>query len=141
MSKSGSIVIIEDDIEDKEILEIVVRDLGYQNTLRWFRLTRDAWDYMKTTDENMFLIFCDVNLPKQSGLEFKKQIDDDPELRRKSIPFLFFSTSSNQNEIDTAYTQMTVQGYFVKGNDFDEIKKLIKIVLEYWSACKHPNTQ
>lgn len=141
MSKSGTIVIIEDDSEDKEILEIIIRDLGYQNTLRWFKMTEDAWEYMKTTKEEMFIFFCDVNLPKQNGLEFKKQIDEDPELRRKSIPFVFFSTSSNQSDIDFAYTQMTIQGYFVKGDDFNKIKNLIKLILEYWTTCRHPNTQ
>src|SRR5690606_38202367 len=141
MAKSGTIVVIEDDIDDRDIFELILRDLGYQNALRWFRYTNEAWDYMKTTDEKMFIIFCDVNLPKQSGLEFKKQINDDPKLRQKSIPFVFFYTSSNQRKIDTAYTQMTVQGYFVKGNDYNDIKSMIKLVLDYWMTCKHPNTQ
>ncbi|HEX8562301.1 MAG TPA: response regulator [Flavobacterium sp.] len=139
MSKSGTIVIVEDDADDKELLEITIRDLGYSNKIRWFRFAREAWDFMKATDESLFIIFCDVNLPKLSGLEFKKQIDDDPELRKKSIPFVFFSTSSNQHEVNTAYTEMTVQGYFVKGNSMDEIKRLVKLILEYWMACKHPN--
>ena len=141
MSKGGVIVIIEDDIEDKEILEIIIRDLGYKNELRWFQYAKEAWDYMKVTEDNMFIIFCDVNIPKLSGLELKKSIDQDPELRKKSIPFIFFSTSSNQHEINIAYTEMTVQGYFVKGNSFEDIKDLVKTILDYWSACKHPNTQ
>ncbi len=140
MSKKGVIVIIEDDEDDKDILEMIVRDLGYTNTFKCFKYAQDAWEYLKATHDPTFVIFCDINLPKMTGLEFKSDLDKEPELRKKSIPFVFFSTSSNQADVDKAYTQMTVQGYFVKGSGFEEIRNTVKIILEYWSACEHPNS-
>ena len=69
----------------------------------------------------------------------KVRIDQDPQLRQKSIPFVFYSTGVDQRAINEAYTKMTVQGFFQKSNSYQEIKKTIKMVIDYWMECKHPN--
>lgn len=139
MSKKGPIVIIEDDKDDKEIFVEIIRDLGYTNEVEWFDDAKSAFNYLCTTEESPFLIFSDINLPGSTGLELKRTIDQTPELRRKSIPFVFFSTTTSQEDVNYAYLHMTVQGFFKKGNNFSEMRTLIKTIFDYWSACKHPN--
>lgn len=139
MSKKGPILIIEDDKEDKEILEDVLRDLGVKNQLVWLENTQEAYDYLQQADEAMFIIFCDINLPGKNGLELKEKIDARPELRKKSIPFIFYSTSASQKDVNDAYSKMTIQGFFQKRNDYGDMKKDIKLILDYWTLCKHPN--
>ncbi|MDB5200960.1 MAG: response regulator receiver protein [Ferruginibacter sp.] len=139
--KSGPIVIIEDDADDKSILESVLVELNVTNKLVWFNNCPDAFHYLKTTSEQPFLILSDVNLPGQKGISFKKQVDEDPELRKKSIPFVFYSTAAEQKTVNEAYTEMTVQGYFQKKSDYGEIKQDIKLIIDYWLACKHPNVK
>jgi hypothetical protein len=34
---------------------------------------------------------------------------------------------------------MTIQGFFKKGSEYKEMKNLIRIILDYWRACRHPN--
>jgi CheY-like chemotaxis protein len=138
--KSGPIILVEDDADDKELMDDVIRELQIPNKLIWFKNCDAAWRYLKTTTDQPFIIFSDVNLPGRSGIEFKRQIDTDEELRRKSIPFVFYSTSVNQHIVNEAYTQMTVQGFFQKSTGYDEMKYNINMILEYWKACKHPNT-
>lgn len=140
MAKSGPIIIIEDDADDKDIFEEILKDLKVTNPTVWFTRCEDAFLYLKTTSEQPFLIFSDVNLPKQNGIEFKRMIDGDAELRKKSIPFVFYSTSVAQKIVNEAYTKMTVQGFFQKANSYDEVKNTIRLILEYWAECKHPNT-
>lgn len=140
MAKSGPVIIIEDDEDDKDIFQEVLNELSVTNKLVWFTHPQDAMNYLKTTIEQPFIIFSDVNLPRQSGLEFKRQIDQDSELRRKSIPFVFYSTAVEQKAINEAYTQMTIQGFFRKPDNFEEIKRTIKLIFDYWLVCKHPNT-
>jgi CheY-like chemotaxis protein len=140
MAKSGPIVIIEDDIDDKDFFIEILNELAVPNKTVWFTRTEDAFQYLKSTAEQPFLIFSDVNLPKQNGIEFKRQLDGDAELRKKSIPFVFYSTSVAQKIVNEAYTKMTVQGFFQKANSYDEIKNNIKLIIDYWTACKHPNT-
>ena len=138
--KSGPIIVIDNDIDDQEVFEEILESLEIPNKLISLNSCADAVAYLTTTAEQPFLIFCDVNLPGLSELEFKRQIDKDPQLRKKSIPFIFYSTSVNQNTVNDAYTQMTVQGFFQKKNSIGEIKKAIQLIIDYWKECKHPNT-
>lgn len=137
---SDPIVLIEDDTDDKEILEMVLKDLNITKTLIWFANGSDAFEYLKTTTEQPFLILSDVNLPGMSGIEFKKKVDDHPELRKKCIPFVLYSTSVDKQTVEDAYTKMTVQGFFKKNSGYDEIKNTIRIINEYWTYCRHPNS-
>ena len=141
MSKRGPIVIIEDDEDDKDIFSRILQELNITNKLVWFTRCEDAFTFLKTTSEQPYIIFSDVNLPKESGIEFKKRIDEDQQLREKSIPFVFYSTSVNQKTVNKAYTEMTVQGFFQKGHNLDEMKEQIKIINDYWANCKHPNAK
>jgi CheY-like chemotaxis protein len=139
--KSGPIIIVEDDIDDKELLEDIFHDLKIKNKLNWFRKSDEAFTYLKTTTEQPFIIFSDVNLPVENGVEFKRRIDKDPQLREKSIPFIFYSTSVDQRTVNTAYTEMTVQGFFQKESTYDEIKSCIELIVRYWQKCRHPNAK
>jgi len=140
MSKSGPIIIVEDDRDDKEIFEEITRDIGIRNEIIWFTEPLEAFKFIKETSKSVFLIFSDINLPSVSGLEFKRKIDDDPELRSKSIPFVFFSTTASPQDIDYAYKSLTVQGFFKKLNNYNEMKTLLDNIYTYWMNCKHPNT-
>jgi len=140
MAVKGPIILVEDDHDDKDLFMEVLRDLSIENKLIYFDDCIKAFDYLKSTTVNPFIIICDVNMPRQNGIEFKRQIDQDPYLRSKSIPFVFFSTSTDKKSVDTAYKEMTVQGFFHKTNSFDEMKRVIKLMMDYWKACKHPNS-
>lgn len=141
MAKSGPILFIEDDTDDIEIIFKILHELRVKNELVSFSDTANAFQYLKETENQPFLILCDINLPPQNGLEFKKRIDNDKELRKKSIPFIFYSTSAEQRAINKAYTEMTVQGFFEKGVSYEEIKDDIGAIINYWKRCKHPNSK
>ena len=138
--KSGPIILIEDDADDKEVLESIFRELKVLNQLVWFSKAAGAFDFLKATPEQPFLIFCDVNLPVEDGVSFKRRIDADPYLRQKSIPFVFYSTSIDQQTVNEAYTEVTVQGFFQKGSTYEEIKNTVKLIVDYWMQCRHPNS-
>ncbi len=139
MAIFGPVVIIEDDIDDKEILEEILRELNFMNKIVWLKNSHDAFDYLHNTSDEPFVIFSDINLPGLSGIQLKKKIDEDKEMRKKSIPFIFYSTSVSQQTVKEAYTEMTVQGFFQKGSNYAEIKKQVAIILQYWQTCRHPN--
>lgn len=139
MSKKGPIIIVEDDADDKDMLEQAIRELQVHNKILWFDNTDVAFDYLNTTNEKTFILFCDINMPGMNGLEFKTRIDENPKLRKQSIPFVFLSTSARQHDVNDAYTKMSIQGFFVKSADYTEMKHEIGVIIEYWTLCRHPN--
>ncbi|MEO7975566.1 response regulator [Flavobacterium sp.] len=139
MSKNGNILIVEDDIDDKELLEDLIINLGVTNTIIWKANGAEAFSYLCATTEPMFIVFSDINMPIMNGLELKRKIDADPDLRRKSIPFIFYSTTASREAVNEAYTELTIQGFFTKGGDCKKTKAVISTIIEYWKDCVHPN--
>ncbi|WP_018614056.1 response regulator [Segetibacter koreensis] len=140
MARSGPIIIIEDDYDDQEIIHDILKELEVPNNIIFFTNGSDGLKYLKTTNEQPFLIICDVNLPGINGLEFKKQIDNDSYLRQKSIPFVFLTTSASRDAVNKAFTEMIVQGFFEKSSSLSELKQMLKTIIEYWKISKNPNT-
>lgn len=139
MKRIGPIVIIEDDKDDQDILIDVLSALDIKYETRIFSLCETALEYMRTTLEKPFIILCDINLPMMNGLEFRRTINQDEFLRKKSIPFIFLSTTANAKQVHDAY-DLTVQGFFVKNSTLDGMKEDIALIIEFWHKCVHPNT-
>jgi CheY-like chemotaxis protein len=138
-TKQGPIVMVEDDLDDREIISEIFQSLKISNEIVWFNDGSEALAYLQTTEQQPFLILCDVNLPKMDGFEFRIEINKDERLRKKSIPFIFFSTNARQSSVAKAY-DLTVQGYFVKNDSLEELRNTIFMIINYWNHCKHPNS-
>ena len=137
MPKNGSIIIIEDDADDQDLMKDIFRELKVPNLLRFFNSCMDAMDYLLASIEKPFLIICDINLPAMTGLELCRSIKEDAALKVKSIPFVFLTTSGDQRMITEAY-EMSVQGFFVKPSSIQEQKEMIRMIVDYWRICQHP---
>ncbi|WP_264537533.1 response regulator [Flavobacterium sp. N1736] len=138
MNKTGPIIIIEDDLDDQELLNDVFLSLNYSNEIVFFSDGEQALQYLTDTLIEPFIIFSDINMPRLSGMELRNKIHENEDLRIKSIPYLFFSTSAEQSYIIDAYSK-SIQGFFVKPSDYEEIKSTIHVIVEYWLKCVSPN--
>lgn len=138
MNKGGPIIIIEDDLDDQEILSEVFKDLQQKNEIIFFEDGEKALEYLTGSTVEPFIIFSDINMPKLSGMELREKIHENEDLRIKSIPYLFFSTSAEQGHVVDAYSK-SVQGFFVKPAAYSEIKETIKAIVDYWDKCVSPN--
>lgn len=137
MRNNDPILIVEDDFDDCEFIQSALKSIGVQNEQKCFADGEAALEYLANTKEETFLILCDINMPKMNGIELKKVINKNNELRRKSIPFIYFTTSQSTKDINEAYDQM-VQGFFRKPNNLEEIKDILKTITSYWDICRHP---
>lgn len=138
MNKAGPIVIIEDDVDDQDILTDIFEELNYPNELIFFRESIKALEYLTSTDIEPFLVLSDINMPKLNGLELRDKIHNNEELRLKSIPYLFFSTSAEQKHVVDAYSR-SIQGFFIKPSDYAKLKSTMVKIVEYWQECVSPN--
>jgi CheY-like chemotaxis protein len=140
MANVGPVVMIEDDIDDQDIFLIVLQQLNIKNKVLFFDSPGSTWNYLWETTDQPFIIFCDVNLPGESGLHLKKKIDEHPPLKEKSIPFIFYSTSVDAQTVAHAYKDITVQGFFKKEKSLQEIQNSMKVIFDYWKLSRHPNS-
>ncbi len=138
MNKRGPIIIIEDDADDQEILSDVFKALEYKNEIIFFSDGEEALTYLTDTNTEPFIIFSDINMPRLSGMELRKKVHENEDLKLKSIPYLFFTTSSEQKHVIEAYSK-SIQGFFVKPSSFQELKETIICIIEYWQKCVSPN--
>ena len=138
MNKIGPIIVIEDDSDDQQILKEIFKSLNYPNPIVYFSDGEDALQFLISTEIKPFLILSDINMPKLSGFELREKIFINERLNLKCIPYLFFTTTSNQKAVVNAYSQ-SVQGFFVKPNEFNKLENTIKKIVEYWQECEAPN--
>lgn len=138
MNKRGPIIIIEDDLDDQQFLSDVFEQLQYPNEIIFFDDGEQALNYLIATTIEPFIIFSDINMPKLNGIELREKVHENEDLRMKSIPYLFFSTSAEQKYVVDAYSK-SVQGFFVKPSDFGKMKEMVKNIVEYWQNCVSPN--
>ena len=138
MNKTGPIIIIEDDTDDQEMLHDIFNELNYRNELIFFADSIQALNYLTETEIEPFLVLSDINMPKLSGMELREKVHNNEDLRMKSIPYLFFSTSAEQKHVIDAYSR-SIQGFFVKPDTYEKLKKMIVKIVEYWQECESPN--
>ena len=139
MAKNGPLILVEDDVEDQLLIRESLESFDPNRELRIFNNGEEVLAYLMETTEKPFLIICDINMPRMDGLTVRKKINDTEFLRKKSIPFIFFSTTASSEAVTTAY-ELTVQGFFVKPSSFTELTAIMHQLVEYWKICKHPNT-
>jgi CheY-like chemotaxis protein len=138
MNKRGPIIIIEDDLDDQDMLADIFKELNYENELIFFGDSIQALDYLTQTDVEPFLVLSDINMPKLNGMELREKVINNEDLRLKSIPYLFFSTSAEQKHVIDAYSR-SIQGFFVKPSNYAKLKSVIVKIVDYWQECESPN--
>ncbi len=137
MNKNGEIILIEDDLDDQALFREAYRELAIPNSLIVFQNGIQAYEYFNNTNKDLFLILSDINMPIMTGIELRDKMQQLGEMRLRTIPFLFLTTGTAPNNILYSYSH-SVQGFFNKPNDYDKLKKLIKNIFEYWTACVDP---
>jgi DNA-binding NtrC family response regulator len=138
MNKRGPIIIIEDDEDDRDFLMEVFKELNFENEIIYFEDGVNALAHLVDETVEPFLILSDINMPKLNGMELKEKIQNNEDLRLKCIPYLFFTTSANQDHVIDAYSK-SVQGFFVKPVSIEKLTAIIKKIVEYWQECESPN--
>lgn len=139
MNKQGPIILIDDDVDDLESFTEVIMGITKVHEVIPFSNSDAALTYLTdNSDVNPFLILSDINLPKLSGIELRDKIRNNEEIRLRCIPYLFFTTAIGQKDLIDAYSK-SIQGFFIKPSDYNELKDIMKAIITYWGFCKAPN--
>lgn len=136
MAKSGPIIVIDDDPDDQEMIDRILSRLSLVNQVKKFHDGEEALRYFRDTKDQPMVILCDINMPLMNGIELKRNIEDDIQLCRRNMPFVFLTTTANPEQILKAY-DMSCQGFFIKGQTYGELKDTVIKIVTYWSCAEH----
>ncbi len=81
------------------------------------------------------LVLLDLNMPKMSGIEFLRELRNDPELRTTLVVVLTTSTM-DRDKLD-AY-KLNIAGYLVKPVTFAAFCDLMATMNKYWALVELP---
>jgi CheY-like chemotaxis protein len=123
-----TIFLADDDTDDCSFFEDALNDLNIQAELN---IANDGIELMSNLDKVLDppppdIIFLDLNMPRKNGYECLAEIRNHPML--KEIPVVIFSTTDNENAIDTTYS-LGANYYIRKPNTHQRLKEIIQTAL------------
>jgi CheY-like chemotaxis protein len=137
MNKTGSIVIIDDDVDDHEVLQEIFKELDLPNEIKYFESIQSALQYLALDDTDPFIIISDLHLHEVNGFQLRERIANNEEISRKCIPLVFVTTGTTKENIAKAY-RSSVQGLFYKPPEYDKWKSLLRDIFDYWQDAITP---
>lgn len=136
--KHGSIIYVDDSIEDQMIFGMALDEAAIENKPTFFNDGSEALAFLKGTKDAPFIIVSDVNMPKMDGFKLKEEIESNEVLRLKAIPFIFLSSSAARQDVKTAFYHQA-QGYFEKPSDIGGLAAILKLIKSYWTSSELPS--
>ena len=132
-----AILCVEDDPDDRLLVEMAHRDSGVVNALEFVADGDEALEYLRRVgrhanragNDQPGIILLDLNMPGTDGRETLVVIKADPALRR--IPVVILTTSSAERDIATSYDQ-GANSYIVKPTAFTSLVRLFERLCTYW---------
>lgn len=123
MAKSLTLMIVDDDVDDRELFIEASRSLKSSIQCLTAANGEDALRILR--EENAFLpdfIFIDLNMPRFSGTQLLAEIKSDKKLSR--IPAIIYTTSRSAEQKEEC-KKLGAADYITKPSDFEDIRKAI----------------
>ena len=123
-----TILIIDDDIDDQEILITAIQELDETITCVTALNGIEGLEKLEAKEVVPRLIFLDLNMPAMNGFQFLEHVMDNKELN--NIPIVVFSTSSNSSDVQQT-KKLGAVDFFTKPASFLKLKQLLIPRLEF----------
>lgn len=135
--KSVTLVIADDDEDDRLLIVEAFRDLRLTNPIVEVGDGEELLDYLrhrgKFAGNNGSplpgLILLDLNMPRMDGREALKEIKSDPDLRR--IPVIVLTTSKAEEDVIRSY-DIGANSFIVKPVTAEGFIEVIRSLQRYW---------
>ncbi len=128
MGAERYIMIVDDDADDRMLFEDALKEVSAETKLISLNNGMDLMNVLhKKEVHGPDVIFLDINMPGKNGFECLASIRSNPTL--KSIPIILYSTCSQEDTINKAYSS-GANLYVSKPNNFNALKKIIAKVLD-----------
>lgn len=95
------ILLVDDDVEDRDIIRDALGDLGYHSVVHFEENGESAISYLESAYASGTLpsmVILDLNMPRMNGTQTLRHLKTDERFR--DIPVIIYSTSLNNIERD-----------------------------------------
>lgn len=138
MNPKGKFVFIDDDVQEHIMFKKELRKYCDNEVVSAYD-GAEGLNLIRSNKDDIFIIICDINMPKINGLELKRVIEGTPELKIKAIPFVFHSIHDSGIIVKEAYA-LGIQGFVRKSDDLTKSYTNLEILIRFWSSIVHPNS-
>lgn len=122
-----NIFLVDDDQDDQQLFEEVVKEINATYTLQIFKNAIELMEHLNQENIQLpHIIFLDLNMPFVSGAECLKEIRSN--LKFMDVSIAIYSTSSVESDIEETFIN-GANIYITKPNDYAVLKKTIRNVL------------
>ena len=135
MNKRQFILVAEDDIDDKCMLQMIFKDSGKNTLLEFVNNGLELINFLDHISQHEdtlvypHFILLDLNMPKMDGRKTLKELKD--HRIYKKIPVIIFSTTKSEAEIDRCY-ELGANSYIVKPHNYKDLLQIMAVVSSYW---------
>jgi CheY-like chemotaxis protein len=138
MSNSSlNILLVEDDEVDVMNVRRAFEKNHITNPLFVAGNGLEALDKLRSGEvpQGRRIVLLDLNMPKMNGIEFLRELRNDPALA--ATPVVVLTTSNNDRDKIDAFN-LNVAGYLVKPVTFAEFSELMVTLNKYWTLVEMP---
>jgi two-component system, response regulator len=137
------ILLVDDSQEDVDLTLHALRAENLANRVLVARDGEEALEFLFCTgphaqrsfDHPPKLVLLDLKLPKVDGMQVLKQIKGDT--RTRTIPVVLMTSSREERDMVSGY-DLGANSYLQKPMDFDEFRKMVKLLGLYWLVTNRP---
>ncbi|MFN7312282.1 MAG: response regulator [Bacteroidota bacterium] len=137
LSKSVTILIAEDDEEDRMLTADAMRESRIKNSIDFVEDGEVLMDYLlnrgEYADKAKYpapgIILLDLNMPRKDGREALREIKSHDMLKR--IPVVILTTSKAEEDIIRSY-DLGVNSFITKPVTFEGLIKVMSAIGAYW---------
>ncbi|MGZ8517965.1 MAG: response regulator [Chitinophagaceae bacterium] len=131
MSRKHNILIVDDDIDDREIIRDAFEHRRTDNHYIFIENGEKLLEYLQEKDgaESTSLILLDLNMPGKDGREILKEIKTNT--RFQHIPTIVFTTSSSHRDKQIVYN-LGANCFITKPDTFNKLIELASAITRLW---------
>ena len=139
----STILIVDDDANDRLFIERAFNNLGMNDPVHTVASGQEAIAYMtgegKYSDRDAYayptFITTDLKMPGTDGFAVLEHLKRRPEWA--IIPTVVLSSSNDLDDIRRAYG-LGASSYHIKPANLSELNKLVRVLHDYWMTCEVP---
>ena len=136
-SKSITILMAEDDPEDRMLVQDALTESRLANDFRFVSDGEELMNYLHregpyadpSRSPRPGLILLDLNMPRKDGREALQEIKSDPDLQ--AIPVVVLTTSKEEEDVACSYVT-GANSYITKPVTFEKLVSIMKVIEKYW---------